>query len=59
MKKLAERMGVRERDFAKPNKIGGFAIISRNLNDLASSNLGRRFRLILNWTEELRRALGR
>ena len=42
--KLAERVGFLERDFAKPNEINGFAIISRNRNDLASSNLRRRFR---------------
>jgi hypothetical protein len=37
-------VGFFNRDFAKPNKINGFAIMSRNGNDLASSNLRRRFR---------------
>jgi hypothetical protein len=37
-------VGFLERDFAKANEISGFAIISRNRNDLASSNLRRRFR---------------
>jgi hypothetical protein len=41
---LAERVGFRERQFAKANGINGFAIISRNRNDLASSNLRQRFR---------------
>ena len=41
---MAERVGVLARDFAKPNGINGFAIISRNRNDLASSKLRRRFR---------------
>ena len=40
---LAERMGVLARDFANRNEINGFAIISRNRNDLASSNLRQRF----------------
>ena len=31
--KLAERVGVHERDFAKPNVYNGFAFISRNRND--------------------------
>ena len=43
-RRMAERVGVRERDFAKANGINGFAINSRNRNDLASSNLRRRFR---------------
>jgi hypothetical protein len=34
-----------DRDFAKSNEINGFAIISRNGNNLASSHLRRRFRL--------------
>ena len=38
-------MGVREGDLAKLNGINGFAIISRNRNDLASSIRRRRFRL--------------
>ena len=42
--KLAERVGVLDRDFAKPNDYSGFRLISRNRNDLASSNLRRRFR---------------
>jgi hypothetical protein len=43
-KKLAERVGVPERVFSKANGINGFALISRNRNDLAASNLRRRFR---------------
>jgi hypothetical protein len=43
-RRLAERVGVFDRDLAKANEINGFAIISRNRNDLASSNLRRRFR---------------
>jgi hypothetical protein len=35
-------VGVFDRDFAKPNVYNGFAIISRNRNDLESSNLRRR-----------------
>jgi hypothetical protein len=42
--KLAERVGFPSRDVAKPNQINSFAIISRNRNDLASSNLRQRFR---------------
>ncbi|HYN09592.1 MAG TPA: hypothetical protein VES67_19580 [Vicinamibacterales bacterium] len=36
---LAERVGVPDCGFAKANGINGFAIISRNRNDLATSNL--------------------
>ncbi|HYN09590.1 MAG TPA: hypothetical protein VES67_19570 [Vicinamibacterales bacterium] len=43
-KKLAERVGLFDRDLAKANEINGFAIISCNRNDLASSNLRRLFR---------------
>lgn len=43
-RELAERVGVLVRDFGKANEINGFAINSRNRNDLASSNTGRRFR---------------
>jgi hypothetical protein len=43
-KKLAERVEVLDREFAIPNRFNRFAIISRNRNDLASSNLRRRFR---------------
>ena len=39
---MAERVVVFDRDFAKPNEINGFAIISRNRNNLASSILRRR-----------------
>jgi hypothetical protein len=42
--KLAERVGFFDRDFAKANECSGFALISRNRNDLASSKLRRRFR---------------
>jgi hypothetical protein len=42
---MAERVGVFDRDFAKPNEINGSAIISRNRNDLAFSNCCQRFRL--------------
>src|SRR5688500_5741695 len=42
--KLAERVGVQSRDFAKSNEINGFAINSCNRNDLAFANLRRRFR---------------
>ncbi|HYN09587.1 MAG TPA: hypothetical protein VES67_19555 [Vicinamibacterales bacterium] len=42
--KLAERVGVLARDFAKANEINGFATISRSRNDLASSSFRRRFR---------------
>jgi hypothetical protein len=37
-------VGVFDRDFAKPNECNGFTLISRNCNDLASSNFRRRFR---------------
>ena len=43
-KKLAERVGFFDRDFANPNVYSGFRLISRNRSDLASSNLRRRFR---------------
>jgi hypothetical protein len=43
-KKLAERVGVQERDFAKPNEVNGFADISCNRNDLAFANLRQRLR---------------
>ena len=36
-------MGFVARDFTTPNEYTGFAINSRNGNDLASSNLRRRF----------------
>ena len=42
--KLAERVGVLARGFAKANEINGFAIISRNRNDLGSSNFRRHLR---------------
>jgi hypothetical protein len=42
--KLAERVGVFDRDFAIPNVYSGFRLISRDRNDLASSNLRLRFR---------------
>ena len=42
--KLAERVGVIARDFRKPNVYSGFWLISRNGNDLASSNLRLHFR---------------
>jgi hypothetical protein len=42
--KLAERVGVSDRDFAKANEINDFAINSRTGNALASSDLRRRFR---------------
>jgi hypothetical protein len=42
--KLAERVGVLERDFAKANEVNGCAITSPNRSDLASSNLCQRFR---------------
>jgi hypothetical protein len=42
---MAERVGFPSRDVAKRNQINGFAIISRNRNDLASSDSRRRFRL--------------
>jgi len=41
---LAERVGVQERDFAKPNEVNGFADISCNRNDLAFANLRQRLR---------------
>jgi hypothetical protein len=44
-RKLAERVGVLERDFPKPNECNDFAFISRNHNHLASSNTYQRFRL--------------
>lgn len=40
--KLGERVGILDFDFAKANEINGFAIISRNRNDLASSDIRRR-----------------
>ena len=42
--KLAESVGVFDRDFVKPNEINGFALISRNRSNLAFSNLRRRCR---------------
>ena len=42
--KLAERVGVFDRDFRKPNDYNGCGLISRNRSNLASSNLRRRFR---------------
>ena len=42
--KLAERVGVLARDFRKPNVYSGLQLISRNHNNLASSNFCRRFR---------------
>jgi hypothetical protein len=42
--KLAERVGVFDRDFAIPNVYSGFRLISRNRSNLASSNLRRRVR---------------
>lgn len=44
LEELAGRQGFPKRGFAKANGISGFEIISRNRNDLASSNLCRRFR---------------
>ena len=44
-RRMAERVGFFDRGLPKPNEINGFAIISRNRNDLASSNSRRRFRL--------------
>jgi len=41
---MAERVGVFDRVFAKPNVRNGFALISRDRNDLASSIRCRRFR---------------
>jgi len=41
---MAERVGGLSRDFAEANESSVFAVTSRNRNDSASSNLGRRFR---------------
>jgi hypothetical protein len=41
-KKLAERVGVFDRDCEKANECNGFPLISRNRSDLASSNACQR-----------------
>ena len=41
---MAERVGVPERDFGKANEYNGFALITRNRNDLAPSNSRQRLR---------------
>ena len=46
IKKLAERVGVFERDLAKPNVYNDFAIISCNRNDLALAAICRRLPIL-------------